>query len=93
MPNIPLSDAGLRSIQPPQKGTCDYWDTKFKGFGVRVSQGGTKTFVLNIHKARRSLGRYGIVPLAEARTEARRISVAAFCNVQTYPPKLVRRSQ
>lgn len=73
MPNIALSDAGLRSIEPPAKGTVDFWDTKFKGFGVRVSQGGTKTFVLNIHKARRSLGRYGIVTLAEARTEARRI--------------------
>lgn len=73
MPSIALSDAGLRSIEPPAKGTADYWDTKFKGFGVRVSQGGTKTFVLNIHKARRSLGRYGIVSLAEARAEAKRI--------------------
>lgn len=73
MPNIALSDAGLRSIPAPEKGTQDYWDTSFKGFGVRVSQGGTKTFVLNIHKARRSLGRYGVVTLAEARTEARRI--------------------
>jgi hypothetical protein len=42
------------------KRKCDYWDTKFKGFGVRVSQGGTKTFVLNVRKARRSLGRYGM---------------------------------
>lgn len=73
MPNIALSDAGLRAIQPPEKGTADYWDANFKGFGVRVSQGGTKTFVLNIHKARRSLGRYGIVTLAEARAEAKRI--------------------
>jgi integrase len=73
MPNIALSDAGLRSIEPPEKGTCDYWDTKFKGFGVRVSQGGTKTFVLNIHKARKSLGRYGIISLADARAEAKRI--------------------
>ncbi|MDP3074749.1 site-specific integrase [Bradyrhizobium sp.] len=73
MPSIVFSDVGLRAIEPPAKGTADYWDTKFKGFGVRVSQGGTKTFVLNIHKARRSLGRYGIVSLAEARAEAKRI--------------------
>ena len=73
MPSIVFSDVGLRAIEPPASGTADYWDTKFKGFGVRVSQGGTKTFVLNIHKARRSLGRYGIVSLAEARAEAKRI--------------------
>jgi hypothetical protein len=68
-----LTDATIRSLNPPLKGTLDIWDRTFKGFGVRVSQGGTKTFVLNIHKARRSLGRYGIVSLAEARAEAKRI--------------------
>jgi integrase len=73
MPKIALSDAGLRSVKPPEKGTIDFWDAHFPAFGVRVSQGGTKTFVLNIGKTRRALGRFGILSLAEARTEARRI--------------------
>jgi hypothetical protein len=84
MPNLALSDAGLRSIRPPEEGTCDYWDTSFKGFGVRVSQGGTKTFVLNIHKARKSLGRYGIVSLAEANRSAKDIG-PVVCHT-TCPP-------
>jgi integrase len=73
MPKIALSDTGLRSIKPPEKGAADYWDANFPSFGVRVSQGGTKTFVLNIGKTRRPIGRFGVLSLAEARTEARRI--------------------
>lgn len=72
MPKIALSDFGLRSLTVPSKGQCDYWDARFPAFGVRVSQGGSKTFVLNIHNSRRSIGRYPIVSLAEARVEARR---------------------
>ena len=73
MPKLALNDLRLRSLPIPQKGQQDYWDTALRGFGVRVSQGGTRTFVLNIDNARRSLGRYGIVSLAEARAEAKRI--------------------
>src|SRR5437899_2773856 len=73
MPKIALSDVGLRSLQLPLVGQVDYWDDKFPAFGVRVSQGGAKTFVLNIHNARRSIGRYPIVSLAQARQEAKRM--------------------
>src|SRR5262249_14732448 len=43
--------------------------------GVRVSQGGTNTFTLAYGKDRRrvSIGRFPIISLADARTEARRI--------------------
>jgi hypothetical protein len=40
---------------------------------VRVSPGGTKTFVLNQNKTRRTIGRYPDISLSEARTEARRL--------------------
>lgn len=73
MPKLALSDVGLRSLAPPQVGQVDYWDDKFPAFGVRVSQGGSKTFVLNIHNSRRSIGRYPIISLAEARGEAKRM--------------------
>jgi hypothetical protein len=73
MSKIALTDATVRSIKPPQKGFLDFWDANFPGFGVRVSMGGTKTFVLNIDKVRRPIARFGVLSLAEARTEARRI--------------------
>lgn len=73
MPKIALNDLKLRSLPSPEKGQRDYWDASLPGFGVRISQGGSKTFVLNIDNARRTLGRYGILTLSEARTEAKRI--------------------
>ena len=73
VPKIDLSDAGLRSFEAPQTGTVDYWDTKLPGFGCRVSQGGAKTFILKLHNSRKALGRYPLISLSEARTEAKRL--------------------
>lgn len=42
-------------------------------FGCRVSQGGAKTFILKLHNSRRAIGRYPIVTLSAARTEAKRL--------------------
>jgi integrase len=44
------------------------------GFGVRVSQAGTKSFVLTYgpRRTRETIGRVGIISLSEARTEAKR---------------------
>ncbi len=73
MPKIELSDAGLRSLEAPERGTIDYWDRKLPAFACRVSQGGTKTFILKVQNSRRAIGRYPIISLAEARIEARRL--------------------
>ena len=43
------------------------------GFGCRVSQGGTKTFILKHRNRRITLGRYPVLSLADARDEAKRI--------------------
>lgn len=72
MPKTSLSDAGLRSLEPPEKGTVDWWDTALPSFGCRVSQGGAKTFILKLHNSRRAIGRYPLISLAQARTEAKR---------------------
>ena len=72
MARMVLSDALIRAIVPPLKGQIDIWDAKLPAFGVRVSPGGTKTFILNQDKARRSIGKFGVIGLSEARTEARR---------------------
>ena len=73
MPKIAISDFSLRSLKPPERGQLDYWDERFPSFGIRLSQGGSKTFILNIHNSRRSIGRYPLISLAQARTEARRL--------------------
>jgi integrase len=50
----------------------DFWDKALPSFGVRVSPRGTRTFILKIHNGRQSIGRYPILTLSQARTEAKR---------------------
>ena len=69
-----LTDISVRALKPTDRQRT-YFDDNTGGFGIRVSPGGTKTFVL-MHGQRRQLtklGRLGIVTLAEARTAAKRI--------------------
>ena len=69
-----LSDLSIRSAKPPETGTATFWDSSLKGFGLRVSKGGAKTFIVLIASGRRqSIGRYPLLSLSEARTEAKRI--------------------
>jgi integrase len=74
VPRQALTDLTLRTLPAPAAGQVTYWDT-LPGFGLRVSQGGTKTFVLVLGKRRqrKTIGRYPILSLSEARTEAKRL--------------------
>ena len=75
MPTIQLTDISIRSLKPPDKGQRLYRDKNLKGFCVRVSQGGTKTYVL-VHGANRqftTIGRVDALKLSEARKEAKRL--------------------
>ncbi|WLA65086.1 Arm DNA-binding domain-containing protein [Bradyrhizobium diazoefficiens] len=68
-----LTDVSVRALKPPIKGQLTIWD-KTSPLGVRVSQGGSKTFIVMIGSGkRRTLGRFGILTLSKAREEARRI--------------------
>ncbi len=73
MANSALSDASIRSFKPPEKGQLKYWDEKLPTFGVRISQGGSKTSILNYRNNYISIGRFPIISLSEARTQARRL--------------------
>jgi len=70
-----LTDVNLRALKAPHTGQRTYFDDTLSGFGCRVSQGGTKTFVLVYGADRRrvTIGRYPIISLAKAREEAKRI--------------------
>jgi hypothetical protein len=73
VPKITFSDVGLRNLSPPEQGQVAYWDDRLPAFGLRVSQGGSKTFILKRHNCRITIGRYGVITLADARAEARRM--------------------
>jgi integrase len=70
-----LTDRFIASLEAPQAGQKTYLDKSIKGFGVRISQGGSKAFVLVHGKERRriTIGHYPIITLAQARAEAKKI--------------------
>lgn len=72
-----LTDLQIKRLKAPETGQKTYYDSALPGFGVRVSQGGTKTFVVLYGKdrRRRSLGRYPDLSLSEARRLAKQAQV------------------
>jgi len=69
-----LTDIVIKALKAPEIGAVVYNDDTVIGFGVRVSKGGTKSFVLTHGKLRRreTIGRVGIITLADARADAKR---------------------
>ncbi len=69
-----LTDISIRNLKPPERGQQFHADNILNGFGVRISQGGTKTFVIIFgpRRERVTIGRYPTISLSEARTEAKR---------------------
>jgi len=78
-----LTDVSLRALKPPPKGQLTIWD-KTSPVGVRVSQGGSKTFILILGSGkRRTIGRFGVISLSKAREEARRILAEKTLGIST----------
>lgn len=71
MAKLTLTDLAIQRLKPPVSGQAAYWDTALKGFGIRISQGGSKTFVVNHQGSLKTLGRYPDMTLKEARKEAK----------------------
>ncbi|MBX5144970.1 tyrosine-type recombinase/integrase [Rhizobium lentis] len=71
-----LTKALIAAAERPETGTKTLWDTTVPGFGVRISSGGTKTFILKYRTRNERLVRWltiarvGDVTLDEARDEA-----------------------
>lgn len=70
-----LTDLQINKIGSPDKGQRTYFDDLLPGFGLRVSQGGTKSFVVMSGKDRKlkTLGRYPELGLKEARAAAKQV--------------------
>jgi integrase len=72
-----LTDLLVKRLKAPDTGQKTHFDETLRGFGVRVSQGGTKSFIVMYGPSRklRTLGRYPALSLADARKEAKRVQV------------------
>ncbi len=73
MPVITLTDLTIRNLKPPERGASFHLDRNLKGFGVKVTDKGAKSYVLTYGKKRKriKLGDVGIVKLADAREQAK----------------------
>jgi integrase len=81
MPRLKLTDAAVQRIKlpSPTERQVDYWDLLTPGFGLRISFGGTRTWMVQTRvlrqgtwkQTRRVLGRYPDMSLADARSAAR----------------------
>lgn len=92
MPHAKLTDAMIRALKPPAAGQADYWDQTpgFKGFGVRISQGGSRTFIL-MHgptRTRTTLGRFPLLTLAKAREKATIILAERTLGIEPEQPTI-----
>jgi integrase len=73
---VNLTDRLLKSLKPEPK-PYEVMDSQVGGLGIRVMPSGVKTFILrrrypgSTQPARRSLGTYGEISLAQAREKAR----------------------
>lgn len=78
MPTASLTDRTLKTLPPPENGQVTYWDSTLSGFGVRVSQGGAKSFVVvyGPNRTRKTIGRYPTITLKQARDKAKELKAA-----------------
>jgi hypothetical protein len=81
-----FTDRGLKALKAPTRPKqLDYFDDSLPGFGLRVSYNGRKSWIVlyrcNGVKGRLTLGRFEILPLAEAREKAR-AALKASADVQ-----------
>src|SRR5438270_9228107 len=73
---IKFTDRSLKALKPPPKPKqLDYFDDTLPGFGLRVSYNGRKSWIVlyrcNGIKGRLTLGRFDVLPLADAREKDR----------------------
>jgi len=87
MPKTALTDIAIRALKPPGKGQRTYWDLTLAGFGCRLSQGGSKTFVVRAggNARQTTIGRYGVITLSDARTAAKRLLAEATLGKTQFP--------
>jgi integrase len=88
---VNLTDVLVRATEPPETGTLTIWDTNLKHFGLRISSGGAKTFILLLGSGNRhAIGRFEpkVFGLGQAREKARQILAESVLG--KYRPRSIR---
>lgn len=75
-----LTKRSIDHLLLPIAGKAIFWDDELRGFGIRVTAKGSKSFVLDYrfksHQRRITIGPYGELTPSEARAEAIRLKAA-----------------
>ena len=72
-----LTELAIKAARSPERGQVMMWDAALKHFGVRINQGGAKTFIVLVESGKRkSIGRWPTISLQQARAEAKSILAA-----------------
>ena len=75
MPRMNMTARSVAALEPPAEGQVDYFDEAVPGFGLRVSYGGRKAWILLYRhhglKRRMKIGPYPTLSLALARDQAK----------------------
>src|SRR5437867_10049748 len=75
MPTTKLTDAALRAFTAPATGQVLIWDTLVPRFGIRLSAGGARAWLVKYRLAGRArwytLGTFPLLSLADARAKAK----------------------
>lgn len=70
-----ITNATVRNLAPPETGYQLEWDSELRGFGVRVTAAGAKSYVaqakVNGKTRRVTLGRHGVITADQARRDAK----------------------
>ena len=80
-----LSEITIRQLPHPESGSTKHWDTTTPGFGIRCTKN-SKSFIVMYGKDRRlrTLGKYPILSLSDARREAKLLLVT-----QPHKPRFI----
>jgi integrase len=79
---MPLTDRIVRQLEPPASGNQITYDAETKGFGCRVTAGGSRAFILNYRRKsdgrerRFTIGSFPTWGVGAARDEAKRLKRA-----------------
>lgn len=71
-----LTKKAVEALEAPATGQAFLWDGELRGFGVRVTKAGVKTFIIQYRNAegksrRINIGRFGVMTVENARDEAK----------------------
>lgn len=75
--NNKINKAFVDKVECPENGQKFYWDLELKGFGLRLTSGGSKAYVVQSRvqgkQIRRTIGEHGVFTAEEARLKAKEI--------------------